>query len=524
MEAAFIGAAFAGGLAATAVRLPPLVGFLAAGFALNGLGYGLTPELEAVADLGVTLLLFTIGLKLDVRSLLRPEVWGAAGAHMVVSVPLAAIALGALRLAGLPLLQGTAWSGLLLLGFALSFSSTVFAVKVLQDRSEMGSLYGRLAISVLIMQDLFAVVFITASTDTRPSPWALLLPLLIPAAPLLRRLLDRIGHGEMQALFGVAAALVLGYGLFDLVGVKGDLGALVLGVLLAPAANAPALAKTLFSLKELFLVGFFLSIGLTGVPAWETVGLAVGLLLLLPVKGALFTALFLGLRLRGRTSLLAGATLGTYSEFGLVVVASAAAQGWLSDDWLSALALAVALSFLVAAPLNTHGEEVYRSAAPWLRRRERADLLPSDRPIDLSGARAVVLGMGRVGRGAYDRLREAHGVAAVGVEHDPATVERLREAGYRVVEGDATDSDFWDRLSLSEEVGLVILAMPHQRGNLAALESLDATGHRPVVAGVVSHAEEIGQLRARGADEVHHLYGEAGRALADDAVRRTMGG
>lgn len=374
------------------------------------------------------------------------------------------------------------------------------------------------------MQDVFAVVFITAATDSRPGPWALLLPLLIPAAPLLRRLLDRIGHGEMQALFGVAAALVLGYALFDLVGVKGDLGALVLGILLAPAANAPDLAKTLFSLKELFLVAFFLSIGLTGVPPWETVGLAVALLVLLPLKGALFTSLFLGFRLRGRTSLLAGAVLGTYSEFGLVVVASAAAQGWLSEDWLAAMALAVALSFLLSAPVNTRGERIYRAVGPWLRRRERAVLVPGDRPIDLTGARAVVLGMGRVGRGAYDRLREAHGVAVVGVEHDPATVARLRRAGYRVVEGDATDSDFWDRLSLSEEVELVILAMPHQRGNLAALESLGATGHRLVVAGVVSHAEEIGELRARGADEVHHLYGEAGRALADDAVRRTMGG
>ncbi|WP_017541324.1 MULTISPECIES: cation:proton antiporter family protein [Nocardiopsis] len=524
MEPAFIAAAFAGGLAATAVRLPPLAGFLIAGFVLNGMGYTLTPELDAVADLGVTLLLFTIGLKLDVRSLLRAEVWGSATAHMALSAPLGALALGAIKLTGLSLLQGTDWTGLLVLGFALSFSSTVFAVKVLEGRSEMGSLYGRLAISVLVMQDVFAVVFLTASGGGLPSPWALLLPLLVPAAPLLRRLLDRIGHGEMQVLFGVAAALVLGYALFDLVGVKGDLGALALGVLLAPAANAPPLAKTLFSLKELFLVGFFLSIGLTGMPTWETVLLAIALLLLVPVKGALFAALFLRFRLRGRTALLTGIALATYSEFGLIVGALAGEQGWLSDDWLVALALAVALSFLASAPLNTRGEEVYRAVAPWLRRRERADLLPSDRPIDLDGARAVVLGMGRVGRGAYDRLHEAYGIAAVGIEHDPATVERLRAAGYRVVEGDATDSDFWDRLTLSDEVDLVVLAMPHQRGNLAALESLGADGHRPVVAGVVTHAEEIDELYARGADEVHHLYGEAGRALADDAVRRTMEG
>ncbi|MBB6171761.1 putative Kef-type K+ transport protein [Nocardiopsis mwathae] len=523
MEPAFIAAAFVGGLTAMAVRLPPLVGFLLAGFVLNFLGYELTPELETLADLGVTLLLFTIGLKLDVRSLLSREVWGTATAHMAASTLVIAVAVGALKFTGLALLQGTDWTTLLLLGFALSFSSTVFAVKVLEERSEMGSLYGRLAIGVLVMQDIFAVVFITASTGSYPSTWALLLLLLIPAAPLLRRLLDRLGHGEMQVLFGVTAALVLGYALFDLVGIKGDLGVLILGMLLAPAANAAPLAKALFSVKELLLVGFFLSIGLTALPTWETFALALALLLLVPLKGALFTTLFLRFRLRGRTSLLSGLTLSNFSEFGLIVGALAASQGWLSDDWLVVLALTVAMSFIAAAPLNSRGEAVYRVAAPWLNRREHGDLLPSDRPIDIAGAHAVVLGMGRVGRGTYDRLRDAHRMSVVGVEHNPATVERLRAEGYRVVQGDASDSDFWERLTLSSQVELVVLAMPHQRGNLAALDSLRKGDCSAVVAGVVTHADEIDELRRRGADEVFHLYGEAGRALADDAAQRIVG-
>ncbi|MFW5420664.1 cation:proton antiporter [Nocardiopsis sp. CNT-189] len=523
MEPAFIIAAFAGGLAALALRLPPLVGFLVAGFALNALGHESTPALEAVADLGVALLLFTIGLKLDVRALLRREVCGTASAHLALSMPLLVLLLSGLKAAGLVLLQGTGWAAPLLLGFALSFSSTVFAVKVLDARSEARSLYGRLAIGVLVVQDVFAVVFITAAGTGRPEVWAPALLLLLPLAPLLRRLLDRIGHGEMQVLFGVFAALVLGYALFALAGIKGDLGALVLGALLAPAANSVPLAKAVFALKDLFLVGFFLAIGLSAMPEPGSLGLALGLLLLAPLKGALFTALFLAFRLRGRTALLAGAALGNFSEFGLIVGAGAVARGWLPEEWLAVLALTVALSFIASAPLNARGEAVYHRLAPWLQRWERAVPLPGDRPIDITGARAVVLGMGRVGCGAYERLHDAHGLPTVGVEHDPAAVRRLAARGYRVVEGDAADPGFWARLELSTEVELIVLAMPSGKGNLAALDGLRRVGHRAVVAGVVAHAEELDELRRRGVDEVHHMHAEAGRAIADDAVRRRMG-
>lgn len=232
IEPAFLLVAFLGGLGALALRLPPLVGFLAGGFVLNALGYEETPLLTTLANIGVTLLLFTIGLKLDVRTLLRKEVWAGASLHLVVSTLLLSAALGLFALAGFKLLDGVPWQTLALLGFALSFSSTVFVIKVLDKRSETQTAYGRLAIGVLIMQDIFAVVFLTVSTGEMPSPWALLLLLLIPAAPLLQRLLDRMGHGEMQMLCGMLMALVLGYGLFDAVGIKGDLGALIVGLLL----------------------------------------------------------------------------------------------------------------------------------------------------------------------------------------------------------------------------------------------------------------------------------------------------
>lgn len=518
MDPTFILAAFLGGAAALLLRLPPLVGFLGAGFALNGLGYELTPTLETLANLGVTLLLFTIGLKLNVRSLLAPKVWGSASLHMLASTALLTVVLSLFKVSGIALLQEAGWPILALLGFTLSFSSTVFAVKVLEERSEAHSLYGRLAIGVLIMQDIFAVLFLTASTGVLPSPWALLLLTLIPAAPLLRAVLERVGHGEMQILFGILVALVLGYGLFSALGVKGDLGALIVGILLAPAASAPSLAKSLFNMKELFLVGFFLSIGLAALPTWELLGLALLLVLLVPLKSLLLLYIFSGFRLRSRTALLSTLSLSNFSEFGLIIGALAAQQGWLGADWLVVLSLAVALSFVLASPLNAMSESLYRRLNGVLPQVEPHRLHPSDRPIDLGDAQAVVLGMGKIGRGAYQRLEQHYGLRVLGIDNNGDKVEKLKGHGYRLLEGDAVDSDFWEKLLVGSEVQLVLLAMPHHGGNLFALEQLRNRQFAGRIAAIVEYPDEIEPLRERGADAVFHVYEEAGQGLADSVA------
>ena len=160
MEPVLIAVAFACGMLVNLIGLPPLLGFLAAGFILNGMGYENTPALSEMADLGVTLLLFTIGLKLDVRTLLRRDVWGTASLHILLSTLLFTLVLLVCKGLGMALAMSLGWQLAVLLGFALSFSSTVFAVKVLEERSDMNALYARLAIGVLVMQDIFAVAFL----------------------------------------------------------------------------------------------------------------------------------------------------------------------------------------------------------------------------------------------------------------------------------------------------------------------------------------------------------------------------
>ncbi|MDF5415173.1 cation:proton antiporter, partial [Vibrio parahaemolyticus] len=234
------------GFIALKCSLPPLVGFLLAGFGLHAFGYQSNDVIVTLADLGVTLLLFTIGLKLDVKTLLSKEIWGGATAHNILSTAFFALALSGLKLLGLTSLASMDGSQILLLAFALSFSSTVFAVKALQEKGEMNATYGTLAIGILVMQDIFAVVFLTASTGKVPEWYAIGLFALPFLRPLFYKLLDKVGHGEMLVLFGIFFALVVGAGLFELVGMKPDLGALILGMLLAGHPKASELSKSLF--------------------------------------------------------------------------------------------------------------------------------------------------------------------------------------------------------------------------------------------------------------------------------------
>ena len=503
-----------GGLA-MAVRLPPLVGFLAAGFVINALDVEHIPQLEILADLGVTLLLFAIGLKLDVRILLRREVWLTTSVHMLISVAFGGAALWLAAVAGMSMLTGQSVQTIALLAFALSFSSTVFVVKVLEERGESHALYGRVAIGILVMQDIVAVVFLTATSGHLPSPWALALVGLWPLTRVLRKVWTRLGHGEMQSLFGIVMAFVPGYALFSAVGLKGDLGALIIGVLLASHSASSELARSLFHIKELLLVGFFVSIGLTGLPDLPTIGVAVLMVLLLPFKAGWYVVLLSLMRLRHRTSLLAGLSLMNYSEFGLIVVSVGVSAGMLAPAWLVEMSIAVALSFVVSALVNGRGHLMVEKIAARLPAQDEQKLQPEERPVDAGDAEVVVIGMGRVGFAAYQRLTDHYGLRVVGVDYDGRRIQRLAEDGLRVVEGDATDLDFWHRLRHSESARIAILAMPRHGANVTALDCLRESGFSGTVAAVARYDDEVAWAKEQGVEIAFNVYAGAGLELAD---------
>ena len=205
------------GLLMRSLGQPALLGYLAAGFVLHELGVVGGPLLSVASELGITLLLFSIGLKLQPKALLTTRIWGTTLIHMAFfQVLFTALLAGAARfLPGL----GLDLTGTLIIAFALTFSSTVFVIQVMQERGEMASRHANLAIGVLIIQDIAAVVFLGFSTGKTPEWAALGLLLIFPLRGVILRLLSLCGHGELFTLFGLTLA-ILGSELFDSVGIK----------------------------------------------------------------------------------------------------------------------------------------------------------------------------------------------------------------------------------------------------------------------------------------------------------------
>ncbi len=513
-DVVWISLAFALGLSARLVRLPPLVGFLAAGFLLNYLGIS-TGEvvLHKLADLGITLLLFTIGLKLDVKMLLRPQVWAVTSLHIGLVIATFGVLIFLLALMGAPLLAGLDIKVAMLLAFILSFSSTVFVVKVLEEKGEMRSLHGRMAIGILVMQDVIAVVFLAVSTGKPPSLWAPLLLLLIPLRPLFHLLLQRAGHGELLILNGLVLALG-GAELFELAGVKDDLGALFMGLLISNHPKAKEMAKTLLGFKDLFLVGFFLSVGMAAQLSLEALVIAMLLVPLVFIKSVLFYGLMTRFKLRARTSLLATLSLTNYSEFGLIVAAIGVTNGWMDTQWLTVIAIAMSLSFAVAAPLSSRDDTIYRRLRPFWLRFQGDERLPDDQLLDTYSATIAIFGMGRVGTGAYDKMCELHGDTVVGVDFDGEQVSRHRQEGRNVTRGAPTDPDFWEQVDKDHRIELIMLALPNLTANLDAREQLRATGFVGRIAATARYPDEEEPLRAAGATAVFNIYAEAGGGFA----------
>ncbi len=504
LEAVWIGFAFIVGLLVRAAGLPTLVGYLAAGFVIAAVSpyLGLPDNgqniIDHVAHLGVLLLLFTVGLKLNVRSLAKPEVLGVGVVHFIITV---AIMFMATRW-----IFGVEFYNAILLAIALGFSSTVLAAKVLEGKRELGAFHGRVAIGILIVQDLIALVVMTIANDQLPSIWALLVFALPLLRPLLYKLLDATGHDDLLILFGLLLALVIGgYG-FELVGLSSELGALAFGAVLAKHPRAGELSKALWGIKEFFLVGFFLSIGMGGLPDLSDWAFAGFMLLLIPVKIALFFFLLILFKLRARSSFLSGLSLGNYSEFGLIVASV------VLPEYLIPLALLVALSFVVSAPLNAMAHSLYERLSDNLIKYERDTRHPDEQPVALGDAEVLIMGMGRTGTAAYKYLQEKHRVVAM--DSDPTKVEKHKNNGINIFYADAEDRVFWQSLDYGD-IEAAILCLSDCDANVTAVTKLRKFGFTGLIVAHSLHEDEADRVLHAGADQAYLTMAEAGAGLAE---------
>ncbi|MEZ5752528.1 MAG: cation:proton antiporter [Paracoccaceae bacterium] len=505
-EVVIITFAFTFGLIVRRIGLPPLVGFLAAGFALNAaarLG-GLPlpaetgPILHHVAHLGVLLLLFSVGLKLNLQQIAQPHVIGGALGHFVLSVGF---------VAPIALLIGADGNTALLLGIVLAFSSTVLSAKILEAKRELGAFHGRTAIGILVVQDIIALAVLAVWEGQTPNT----LVFLLLAIPLIRvgmfRALDMAGHDELLVILGMMLALVVGGAGFAAMGLSSEIGALVMGLLLSKHSRAKELGQSLWSIKELFLVGFFLEIGLTGLPDTGALLFAVLAGFLLPLKAILFFFLLIAFGLRARTSFLAALSLSAYSEFGLIIGAE------LLPDHVVALAIAVSISFALAAPLNRAAHPLFARYEKALMRWQRKTMHPDEKARSLGDANVLVFGMGRTGTAAYERLL-AQGMSPVALDADPYKTQAHEMVGRNVLYADAEDSNFWREVDLTK-LEAAVLAMDDLEAKLHSARSLRARGFTGPIVTHALHHDHQAQLQQAGADCVYLTMTQAGISLAD---------
>lgn len=454
-----LAAAYLLGMAARAVRLPPLVGYLLAGVVIGPFTPGVFADTHIVgelADIGVALLLFGVGLHFSLRDLL--SVWR-------IAVPGALLQVAGATGIGFAVghwLLGWHPEAAVLLGFGLAISSTAVATRTLADRGGLGSEGARIALGWLVVQDLVVIlilVFLSAATNADASGnlvaslgrTALELAGFVVVVVLAgRRFLPwvlavtaRMGSRELFTLAVILVALGVAYGSAQLFGVSLALGAFFAGVLLAESDLSHQAAAESLSVQQLFTVLFFVSVGLLIDPSviWHVpVEVAAVLVAILAGIGGVTLLVLLLLRVPPVSAATVAGALAQIGEFSFILTGVAAEDKAMPAEGRS-LVLTGALLAIVANPFLFRALQYVGS---WLERRRVLQhwteggkrLARGSLPARLSG-HALVIGQGRVG-GVVVAALQRHRLPVVVIEQDRRVAERARADGVHVVYGDAT--------------------------------------------------------------------------------------
>lgn len=509
--------AFALGFAARMLRLPPLLGYLAAGLAVGPYTPGFVADAgltSAMAEIGVALLLFGVGLHFRPRDLLT--VWRVALPGAVAQIA-AGTALGALLgHAAFGLGAGAA----AVFGLVLAISSTAVATRTLEEHGRLRGEAGRLALGWLVVQDLVVVLALVllpavaggreesglglalARTGTQLA--AFLLVMAVVGRVLLPRLLALVaatGSRELFTLAVVVVALGTAFGCSALFGVSPALGAFFAGVLLAESPLGHQAAAETMPLQRIFVALFFVSVGMLVDPVaiLASPGLAgAAFLAVLLGTGGAILLLLVALRVPLPTAATVAGSMAQIGEFSFVLQELAIGRDILPESVrgpiLAAATLAIVLTPLSLALADGLAVRLLgaRRFQAWQARRAGARAFPP-LPAGLSG-HAVIAGHGRVGRVVAQALA-AHGIPFVAIESDHALAEALRAQGIPVVWGDAAQPEVL-KAARPETARLIVLAMPDAFGCRRVLEMARAA-NPDISAAARAHDEEEAVLLSR---------------------------
>ncbi|QIB67049.1 cation:proton antiporter [Kineobactrum salinum] len=543
--AALLALAAAVGFIGLQLRQPMVVSFIAVGVLAGPSALDLVQSQQSIdlmAELGIAVLLFLVGLKLDlklVRTLGMVALATGLGQVLFTSLfgYLLALALGMSHVVAL------------YVAVALTFSSTIIIVKLLSDKREVDSLHGRIAIGFLIVQDLVVVLAMMVlssvgiGADSAASGDAvagivrillnglgMLLFVLLFIRYLATPLVGRIAHSqELLVTYAIAwAALLAALGHY--LGFSRELGGLLAGISLASTPYREAIVSRLGSLRDFLLLFFFISLGtrldlgLLG----AQVGPALVLSLFVLIGNPLIVMVIMGLLgYRKRTGFLAGLTVAQISEFSLIFMAMGMSLGHVDAPALGLVTLVGLITIALSVYMITWSHVLYRLLEPVLGLFERSNPAREEnideQGLDRARHDVILFGLGRYGRALAHFLAQQD-LRILAVDFNPEAVRRWRAAGGDAVFGDASDPDFMASLPL-EQVKWVLRALPqhdigvtHEDPRLLIINGLRSPGYRGRIA-VASHSEhDVEVLRTKGADLVLAPFTDA----AERAVARLL--
>ena len=518
------------------LRQPLIVSFIAVGILAGPSVLGIahsTEEIDLLAELGIAVLLFLVGLKLDLNL-----VKNLGPVALVTGLGQVAFTTVFGFLIGLGL--GFDWVTSLYIAVALTFSSTIIIVKLLSDKLEIDSLHGRIALGFLIVQDVVVVVAMIAlsalgaggeaggglMTFARVAALGLLMVVFVAlfiryaATPLVERLSR---SPELLLSFAIGwAALLAAIGHF--LGFGKELGGLLAGVSLASTPYREAIAARLSSLRDFLLLFFFIALG--SALDLSVLGAAVGAALVFSafvlIGNPLIVLAIMGaMGYRKRTGFLAGLTVAQISEFSLIFMAMGVALGQVGEEALGLVTLVGLVTIAASTYMITYSHQLYGVFGPYLGAFERKSGLRDDAEGGAEGRDydTVIFGLGRYGLGIARALQE-QGRRVLGVDFSPEAVHAARQRGVPALFGDSTDPEVLAHLPL-DGVDWAISAVPehdtgitHDDPRRSLIGHLREIGFRGRIA-VAAHREEVaGELHNAGADLVLRPYTDASQEAA----------
>jgi Kef-type K+ transport system membrane component KefB len=529
--AALLLAAALMGVLALWLRQPLIIAFILVGI-LEGpavLGWvTAADQIDLLAKIGIALLLFVVGLRLDlrlVRTLGPVAVVTGLGQMMFSSVVgyLAAWGFGMESVAAL------------YIAAALAFSSTIIVVKLLSDKREIDALHGRTAVGVLIVQDIVVIAVLLTLTafdagSEATGPWEGAAAVLAKAAALLaalgivmRYVLPALVHRlavsqELLVLFGMAWAVALAAGA-EAVGFSKEVGAFLAGVSLASTPYREALGARLVSLRDFLLLFFFIDLGagLDLGPLGAQAGAAVLFSVLVLLGKPLIIMLILGaLGYRSRTGFLTGLSLAQISEFSLILAALGVGLGHIDSETTSIITLVAIITIALSTYLTLYAHPLYERVGRWLTAFERQIPHPEE-TADETGAPqtpdVILFGLGRYGGEIARRLRD-HRWNLLVVDFDPYVVASARKEGLNIRYGDAHDPELLTHLPLQRARWIVSTA-PEREVNLALLSALRLQGYEGKVALRAHDAADAAALEGVGADVILEPLRDGAKEIVD---------